>query len=135
MGASAAVVADWFASAGAAEATTEVGIEAAAADTAGTAITATAAESATASGVAAGTGAAAGGSALTSAAVAAGTNAVVSSLLTPKQRTQQPGVAPVIGMPDPLAQQEAQRRKIAEQLGRRGRASTILTSPSDTLGG
>ena len=41
-------------------------------------------------------------------------------------------------MPDADAQARARRRSIAGQLGRRGRASTILTSGSDTgdaLGG
>ena len=41
-------------------------------------------------------------------------------------------------MPDAEAQARARRRSIAGQLGRRGRASTILTSGSDTgdaLGG
>jgi len=44
-----------------------------------------------------------------------------------------------VPMPDPLAQEQARRRSIAAQLGRRGRASTILTSRggvgSRTLGG
>jgi hypothetical protein len=38
-------------------------------------------------------------------------------------------------MPDPLAQQRARRRSLTEQLGRRGRASTIMTRPSGRLGG
>jgi hypothetical protein len=37
-------------------------------------------------------------------------------------------------MPDPLAQNRARKRSLVEQLGRRGRASTILTSPSGRLG-
>lgn len=41
----------------------------------------------------------------------------------------------VSAMPDPLAQQRARKRSIVEQLGRRGRASTIMTAPSGRLGG
>lgn len=45
---------------------------------------------------------------------------------------------PQSAMPDPDAQERARRRSISAQLGRRGRASTILTSGttgSDALGG
>lgn len=75
------------------------------------------------------------GNAGASLAVNAGTQ-VVSSLLNPKAKSS-PTVAPVIGMPDPLAQQEAIKQSLIEQMARRGRASTILTdSPSSgTLGG
>jgi hypothetical protein len=48
-----------------------------------------------------------------------------------------PDVKQTIQLPDPKAQQAALRRSLADQLGRRGRASTILTSPgelSQTLG-
>ena len=39
-------------------------------------------------------------------------------------------------MPDPKAQEEARKRSIAEALGRRGRASTILSQNSgDKLSG
>jgi hypothetical protein len=38
-------------------------------------------------------------------------------------------------MPDPIAQQRARKRSLTEQLGRRGRASTIMTKPSGRLGG
>lgn len=59
---------------------------------------------------------------------------VVSSLLAPKA----PKAAAPIAMPDPLAQQQAQQEKLLQQLARRGRASTILTSPASgggSLGG
>lgn len=50
---------------------------------------------------------------------------VVSSLLAPKPpKTKAP-----TAMPDPLAQQQATQQKMLQQLARRGRASTILTSP------
>ena len=55
----------------------------------------------------------------------------VSALLAPKP-PKAPGVTP---MPDPLAQDEARRRSIAEQMSRRGRASTIMTQPGGKLGG
>ena len=55
---------------------------------------------------------------------------VVNSLLAPKP----PKAAAPIAMPDPLAQQQAQQQKILQQLARRGRASTILTSPGDASG-
>ena len=58
--------------------------------------------------------------------------ALVSSALQPKP----PKAAPVAAMPDPLAQEQAQRQKIIDQMARRGRASTILTSATNgTLGG
>ena len=59
---------------------------------------------------------------------------VVSSLLAPKPPKAQAPTA----MPDPLAQQQATQQKLLQQLARRGRASTILTSPGDgggSLGG
>lgn len=61
--------------------------------------------------------------------------AVVSSLLNP--RPNAPSVSPVTGMPDPLAQQEARKQALAEQMARQGRASTIMTdaAPSGKLGG
>jgi hypothetical protein len=59
---------------------------------------------------------------------------VLSSLLAPKPpKTKAP-----TAMPDPLAQQQAERQKLLDQLARRGRASTILTNPSNgggSLGG
>lgn len=55
---------------------------------------------------------------------------VLSSLLQPKPpKTKAP-----TAMPDPLAQQQAQQQKLIQQLARRGRASTILTSPGDAGG-
>lgn len=55
---------------------------------------------------------------------------VVSSLLQPKPpKTKAP-----TAMPDPLAQQQAQQQKLIQQLARRGRASTILTSPGNAGG-
>ena len=90
---------------------------------------------ATAASIAAG-GAEGGGLSLaaigTSAASAAAT-AGVTSLLAPKP-PKIPGATP---MPDEQAQMEARKRSIAEQMARRGRASTILTEPASggTLGG
>jgi hypothetical protein len=57
----------------------------------------------------------------------------VGALLAPDAPKEKPGPA----MPDPLAQEEARRRSIAEQMARRGRASTVLTdtSGSGKLGG
>jgi hypothetical protein len=92
---------------------------------------------ATAGGAANGTAAAAGSGsgasswtdyAKTAAKVLAPT--VVSSLLQPKPpKTKAP-----TAMPDPLAQQQAQQQKLIQQLARRGRASTILTSPGNSGG-
>lgn len=67
-------------------------------------------------------------------AVAGVASQVVGNLLAPKPSMPQ---APAVKeMPDPLAQQEAMKRKIIEQTARTGRASTILTSPSGgKLGG
>ncbi len=61
------------------------------------------------------------GKAATNAAAAG----VVSSVLAPKR----PDLAPVTPMPDPLAQEQARQKAIAEQLSRGGRMSTILTDP------
>lgn len=55
---------------------------------------------------------------------------VVSSLLAPKP----PQTKAPTAMPDPLAQQQATQQKLIQQLARRGRASTILTSPSNAGG-
>lgn len=73
----------------------------------------------------------------------AGVSTAVGSLLAPKPPQTQPTVLPggktttePVPMPDPLAQEAASKRSIVEQLARRGRASTILTSPgSGKLGG
>lgn len=53
------------------------------------------------------------------------------------QAPQAPTPAAVTAMPDAQSQQDAQRRSIAAQVARRGRASTILTNnqPTETLGG
>lgn len=56
---------------------------------------------------------------------------VATSLLNPRNITA-PTVTPVVGMPDPLAQQQAKQQSMIEQMARRGRASTILT---DSAGG
>ena len=74
------------------------------------------------------------------AAVNAGAASAVSSLLSPKRNSSNAPSAeklpPLIGMPDPLAQEEARKRSLIEQMSRRGRASTIMTQPSDgRLGG
>ena len=101
---------------------------------------ATAAGSGVATGAATGAATATGGSLLsqfgTSLATGAGT-AVASSLLNPRQKPQDPTVTPVVGMPDPLAKQEAMKQSMIEQMARHGRASTVLTdnSGSGKLGG
>lgn len=60
--------------------------------------------------------------------------AVASSLLNPRPNISAPTVAPVVGMPDPLAQQQAKQQSLIEQMARRGRASTILTDSGDGSG-
>ena len=57
---------------------------------------------------------------------------VATSLLNPRPNITAPTVTPVVGMPDPLAQQQAKQQSMIEQMARRGRASTILT---DSAGG
>jgi hypothetical protein len=83
---------------------------------------------------AAGAGAGAGSSWLDYAksAAKAVAPAVVNAALQPKPpKTKAP-----MAMPDPLAQEQAQRQKLIEQLARRGRASTVLTSATNgSLGG
>lgn len=48
-----------------------------------------------------------------------------------------PEIKPPTPMPDPLETQRAKERSLVEQLGRRGRANSILTNAggSQTLGG
>ena len=130
MGMVATAIADYFGSAAAAEG---AGAAAASAETA--AGTATAAELGTAAAAdAAGAVEAAGGTlgitagGVGTAAKLAGQYAVLKAIMPSK-----PGVAPVVGMPDAKAQAEARRRSLADQMTRRGRASTVLTS--DKLGG
>lgn len=66
------------------------------------------------------------------AAAGAAASSAATQLLAPKP-PKVPGATP---MPDPQATEEARKRSIAEQMARRGRASTILTDPvSGTLGG
>lgn len=82
-------------------------------------------------------GSAAAGSSLGTQLLKSGAQSAASSLLskamTPKPK--QPQVKPPPEMPDPLAQEQARRRKLMEQVANRGRASTILTNSSGTLGG
>lgn len=59
---------------------------------------------------------------------------VVSGLLGKKDMQEAPTVQPVTPMPDPEAQAEARRRSLIEQTARRGRASTIMTSPNSGSG-
>lgn len=62
--------------------------------------------------------------------------ALAPALLNAAMQPKPPRAAPVRAMPDPLAQEQAQRQKLIDQLARRGRASTILTSASNgSLGG
>jgi hypothetical protein len=65
-----------------------------------------------------------------SAAAAAATTAGVSALAAPKA----PGLKGPVAMPDQNAIDQARRRSLADQMMRRGRASTILTGAEDTLG-
>jgi hypothetical protein len=55
------------------------------------------------------------------------------------QNATKPGAPEVkapLGMPDPLAQEAARQKQIAETTQRRGRASTVLTQPdTQKLGG
>ena len=46
-----------------------------------------------------------------------------------------PEVKPVLPMPDPMAQEAARKKQIADVMQRGGRASTIQTQPTQTLGG
>ena len=83
----------------------------------------------------AGTAAASGGllGGLGDAAAKAAISAGITKLVTPRP----PGPTKPTPMPDmnsPEAQM-ARSRSIAEQMARRGRASTLLTQPSNTLGG
>jgi hypothetical protein len=74
-------------------------------------------------------------------ALNAGVSTAVGSLLAPKPATP-PTVLPggktttaPVPMPDPVAQQNATRKSLVEQVARRGRASTVLTSPGGGSGG
>jgi hypothetical protein len=64
------------------------------------------------------------------AATAATAAAGVSALTTPKA----PGIQGPTAMPGQQAIDDARRRSLADQMMRRGRASTILTDRDDTLG-
>ena len=73
------------------------------------------------------------------AVVGAATSAVVGAaankLLSPGAKT--PTLKPPTPMPDPLEQQRAKERSIMEQMARRGRSASILSTPDagGTLGG
>lgn len=131
-----AAVGAYFAAGSAAEVGTVAVADAAFGELAG-GISLTAAEAAAGGASAAGygAGAAAGGglaAAATKAAVGGVASAGASALLTPKP----PKVPGALAMPDAQAQEEARKRSIAEQMARRGRASTVLTAPAaGTLGG
>jgi hypothetical protein len=89
-----------------------------------------------AGGAAGAAGGAAGGSALGAIGTAAATGiagAVAADALAPDPDA--PKVQKQLGAPDPQAQEAARKRSLAEQLTRRGRASTVLTGGSGTLGG
>lgn len=140
MGATGTAIMEWFATDAAATTTT-----AAVADTAATATvaeTATAASAAAMAGEAAavstplwGTGAAVvGGGGATAAGVGATLAGKALTTFGPslaqnllQKKPSAPSVAPVTAMPDPMAQAEAKRQAMIEQLARRGRSSTILT--------
>lgn len=96
------------------------------------------AAAAVAGGGAATTGGMLGNTLLNSAVTAAG-SAAIGSLLAPEKgiKAAAPVVAPVTEMPDPLAQEQARKKSLIEQISRRGRASTILTQDAagDKLGG
>lgn len=76
-----------------------------------------------------------GGSVLGAVAQAAGgaaASAGVNAALAPKP----PKIPGALPQPDALDQENARKRALAEAIARRGRASTILTAPSNgTLGG
>lgn len=92
-----------------------------------------------------GAGSALAGTATAGAATAAGTGLTLAgasellsagvALNTLTNKPHLPQVAKTIGMPDPKAQAEARRRSLVEQRVRGGRASTVLTSVGDKLGG
>jgi hypothetical protein len=75
-------------------------------------------------------GEAATSSTVLSAAGAAAATAGISALTAPKA----PGVKAPVAMPGQQAIDDARRRSLADQMMRRGRASTILTDRDDTLG-
>lgn len=144
MGATAALVIDYFGTAGAAAGAAELGTAAAIGEGAiATGVIGGGAGAAIGTdlgllGATAATGAAAatGGSLLgTIGTQAAGALAgsVASSLLAPSP-TKAPSVTPPVGMPDPLAQEQARKQSMIEQMARRGRASTILTDNAGSGG-
>ena len=103
---------------------------------------ATAAEAAGAGlGVGAATGAAtaAGGAGLGTAVATAAGSAAASGVVGKLLQGKPPGLSGPVEMPDPEAQQAARQKSLADQLARRGRASTILTDSgagtSGKLGG
>jgi hypothetical protein len=63
------------------------------------------------------------------------TEAVKQTMATTVKGVKAPELPAVIEQPDPLAQNETQKRKIVEQMARSGRASTIMTENTGTLGG
>ena len=111
----------------------------------GTAFAGAEAAGAGAAAAGAGGGAAAGGAAAGAAAggglgtlgtaLATGVaGAVVGDMLAPDMPAS-PEQRKLGAAPDPAAQEAARKRSLAEQLTRRGRASTVLTSASGSLGG
>lgn len=80
------------------------------------------------------TGAAAGGSGILGAAASAGASALATGLVQKSMMPKPPKVGTPLAMPDPLAQEQARRRSLQEQAARSGRASTMLTSPTDAGG-
>lgn len=111
----------------------------------GTIVAGTAAEG-SAGELAVGTAATAGGAGATQAGVGstllasagkAAAGAAASGLIQAATAPKRPDLPPPIAMPDPQAQEAARQKAIADQIARRGRASTILTDSggSGTLGG
>lgn len=90
---------------------------------------------ASAAGLSASGALAAGWGALNTPFGAAAAGSAASKVLGPKAPAV-PQVKPVMEMPDPLEQQKAKERSIIEQMARRGRSASILTSEGGgTLGG
>jgi hypothetical protein len=58
----------------------------------------------------------------------------IKSLLTRPPSMPKPTVAPIVPMPDPLAQQRAKQKALLQAVLGRGRAASILTDPNQASG-